>query len=279
MNSILDENELKSFFESEPSVTRPSVSTPPTIPTAPATPSISATQPIRPEIFNGSPVHPAEELEPGKTLHAGFKSWLVNFAKIFWKFSLIFILIFILAYTVINFSAISKQSNYFYNYSFGKKTPSQAAPTPPQFNPTDQATLSVPKISVSAPIIWNVDINNYTDQLLLGVVQFKGTALPGQNGNIFITGHSSYYSWVKSPYKAVFALLDKLNVGDKIYIQYQNSTYTYQVNDSKVVSPNAMQVLGSGSKPTLTLMTCVPVGTNLNRLIVTADQIGVSGQF
>lgn len=174
--------------------------------------------------------------------------------------------------------ALSKQFKYFWNTSYqGQNTP--ATPTPPIFDPTTSAKLSIPKIGVEAPILWNIEEKDFNTKLLEGVVHYKGTALPGDVGNVFITGHSSYYAWVDSPYKDTFALLDKLNVGDKIYIQYQNGSFIYEVSNSKVVTPDKMEVLQSTNERVLTLMTCVPVGTNLRRLIVTAKQISANGLF
>ncbi|MCL5407174.1 MAG: class D sortase [Patescibacteria group bacterium] len=196
--------------------------------------------------------------------------------KIVLKFTGLFAGIFLLTFIAINFNAISKNIGYFWQVQLQKKPYQQAvaAPTPMSTpDPTAPAQLVVPKIGVNAPILWNVNEDQVNDKLLEGVVHFKGTALPGQKGNIFITGHSSYYSWVVSPYKDVFSLLEKLSTGDKIYIQYQGNTFTYVVSNTKVVSPNELSVLDQTPDFNLTLMTCVPVGTNLNRLIVTSTQI------
>lgn len=268
MNQFLDENDLKSLFgtgnvapSSEP-------------PTPKETAEISPER-FRPKEEMPESIFPEENAEvPG--YESKVRRWFFSLLKVSWKFAVIFVLIFALTFTLINYPAISKKLSYFYAHPSGKSSTAQVAPSP-TFNPTGQATLSIPKIGTKVPIIWNVAEDNFSEQLLSGVVHFAGTALPGQNGNIFITGHSSYYAWVKSPYKDVFAILDKLEVGDQIYIQYNNGTYTYTVNGSKVVKPDQLQVMGSGFTPTLTLMTCVPIGTNLNRLVITADQTAVSG--
>lgn len=187
----------------------------------------------------------------------------------------IFVLIFALTYTAVNFSALFKKLNYFWNVNLQKDVYSQSIPTPSptSFIPSSEARLVVPKLGIDALIIWNVEEQDISKELINGVVHSKGTALPGEVGNVFIIGHSSYYSWVQSDYKAVFALLDKLAPGDKIYIKYNTALLTYDIEDSKVVSPNQLDVMAQPPGYTLTLMTCVPVGTNLNRLVVTAKQI------
>ncbi|MFA6493250.1 MAG: sortase [Patescibacteria group bacterium] len=197
------------------------------------------------------------------------------------KFVGLFVGIFILTFVAVNFSAISKNIGYFWSVQvFGKaRLQNLATPTPvatSNFDPATQATLNIPKISASAPIIWNVSESQTQDKLLEGVVHLQGTALPGQKGNVFITGHSSYYSWVTSPYKDVFALLEKLEVGDKIYVQYQNKSFTYEITETKVVDPKNLSVLEQTQENNLTLMTCVPIGTNLNRLIIMSKEISTN---
>lgn len=191
--------------------------------------------------------------------------------KVIAKFLGIFIAIFIISFIFLNFPALLRKTNYFVvtdikNQSFASATPAPSADL-------TQSELIIPQIQVKAPIIWNIDPTDITKNLEKGVVHYKGTGLPGEVGNIFITGHSSYYSWAQGDYKDVFALLDKLQINDKIYIQYKGKNLVYQVTKTEVVTPDDISALSTTNNKTLTLMTCVPVGTNLRRLIVTATQI------
>jgi len=117
--------------------------------------------------------------------------------------------------------------------------------------------------------------NDILDALKRGVVRYPGTALPGEYGNTFITGHSSYYFWDDGQYKEVFALLSEVNIGEEIIIYYNQQKFIYQITEKKEISPSEVNVL---SQPTdqkqITLMTCTPVGTNLKRLIVVGNLIG-----
>lgn len=197
--------------------------------------------------------------------------------KIYLKFTLLFAGLLVISYIVVNFSALSLKIRYYYNFKIKNQahlipTPNPSVSAAPAYNSTDPANLIISKIGVDAPIIWNVEESQIENRLLDGVVHFQGTALPDQIGNIFITGHSSYYSWSSSPYKAVFALLENLEPGDIINIQYQNTRLNYIVNERKVVSPDEVSVMDQTQDHRLTLMTCVPVGTNLNRLIIVATQ-------
>lgn len=131
-------------------------------------------------------------------------------------------------------------------------------------------------INVNAPVIYDQStVNEGQFQLALrnGVVHYPGTALPGQQGNVVIFGHSSGQWWAPGDYKFVFTLLDKLKIEDLIYIDYQGTRYIYRVYDSVVVKPTDLSVLNQGSKNILTLITCTPVGSSTNRLIIRAQQI------
>lgn len=247
MSDFLDEDDLKSIFSGQETQPTP----------APPPPGIPLPEPPAP------PKTQEKVYAPEKfTWHV-----LVRFLGLF-------VCIFIVSYLVINAPAVYKKFNYTWDVSLLKKPYSKAlaTPTPNPFNPTSEARIVIPKIGVDAPISWNVTDTDMKTKLLEGVAHSEGTALPGAIGNIFITGHSSYYSWVDSPYKDVFALLDKLDSGDKVYIKYSSDIFTYDVQSSKVVAPSDVSVMDQGNQKTLTLMTCVPIGTNLNRLVITAVQ-------
>lgn len=145
--------------------------------------------------------------------------------------------------------------------------------------------LIIPKIGKNIPIVvTDQEVNPnilagefeglVQDALRDGVLHYPGTANPGQIGNVFITGHSSYYPWDDGRYKEVFALLEQLEIGDIYYIYYNQKKYSYKVREKKVVSPSEVSVLQQPDHEKIsTLMTCTPVGTSLNRLILVADDI------
>lgn len=133
--------------------------------------------------------------------------------------------------------------------------------------------LVIPSIDVKAPIIWTSPPDKILEDLKKGISHYGGTALPDENGNVFLTGHSSNYWWDDGQYKHVFALLDNIKNNDRIYLTYKNQSYVYQVEDTKVVSPNQIEVLDPKGYSMVTLMTCTPVGTTINRRIVQAKQI------
>lgn len=138
-------------------------------------------------------------------------------------------------------------------------------------------SIVIPKIGANSKVIENVDPNNeqeYQWQLSKGVAHAKGTALPGSPGNSFLFAHSAGDFYEANQYNAVFYLLNKLEKGDKIYTVYYKQKYTYKVTDIKVVDPSEVKYLKNTSKkPILTLMTCTPAGTTINRLIITAELV------
>ena len=94
-----------------------------------------------------------------------------------------------------------------------------------------------------------------------------GTALPGQAGNIGISAHRDTF----------FRPLRKIQTGDMITLTTLSSEYRYRVVSTRVVGPEDLWVLASGSNEVLTLVTCYPfyfVGPAPKRFIVRAERVG-----
>lgn len=161
-------------------------------------------------------------------------------------------------------------------YAAQKPAPTKVNPAVATVSP--DPTISIPKINVSAPVIYaknNAEAAIQTD-LQSGVVHYAGTALPGEAGNNVIFGHSSNDWWEPGNFKFVFVLLDKLVVGDTLTMNYQSQQYLYQVTSTEVVEPTNVGVLAATADPTLTLITCTPPGTSWKRLVIHAKQISPS---
>ncbi len=144
--------------------------------------------------------------------------------------------------------------------------------------------LIIPKIGKNIPIVttdpskligadWKTLEQAFQEDLKNGVIHYPGTADPGEMGNVFITGHSSYYLWDSGRYKDVFARLNQLETGDEIVIYHDQQKYRYVVSEKREVRNEDVTVLEQGDEKILTLMTCSPVGTNFRRLVVVAKQI------
>jgi len=139
--------------------------------------------------------------------------------------------------------------------------------------------LIIPKINVSVPVQYDVG-NDYNSQMAAmqgGVAHFAipgASSHPGEMGNTVIAGHSSNDLFDGGDYKFIFAQLEKLAEGDTIYANYKGIRYTYVITKTEVVSPDNVQALVYPTeKPILTLVTCTPLGTSRDRLLVVAEQV------
>lgn len=195
------------------------------------------------------------------------------------KFVGIFTIVFAVIFVILNWPSIAVNLKYWWEQNRGGEDSTaedsiDLSIEDPGGIPSDDR-IRISKIKVNAPIIFSKDPGDKAllEDLKKGVVHYPGTAMPGETGNCFITGHSSNYWWIKSDYNTVFTLLPKLVVGDKIVIYYKQQKFIYEVKEISEVGPGQTEVLNPTEEPTLTLMTCVPIGTNLRRLITKADQI------
>jgi len=142
---------------------------------------------------------------------------------------------------------------------------------------SEEFSLIIPKIGINAKVFANVDATNpqeYLPLLAQGVAHAKGSALPGGKGNVFIFAHSSDTPFNITQYNAVFYLIGKLEPGDEIIIYFQYERYVYEVIDKKIVPPEVVDdALRNLEGRTLTLQTCSPPGTTINRLLVIAKEV------
>lgn len=143
--------------------------------------------------------------------------------------------------------------------------------------------IVIPKIWKNVPLLdiknRNIDgqkeLNNiFMQELENGVIRYPGSAKPWQEWTSFIFWHSSNFPWIKWDYNDVFALLDKVVYNDEIVVYYWQEKYTYKIREKKVITPGDVSVLERNKKKSeITLMTCRPIWTTLNRLIVVWELI------
>jgi LPXTG-site transpeptidase (sortase) family protein len=134
-------------------------------------------------------------------------------------------------------------------------------------------TMLIPKINVNAPIVFEPSLDRIEKGLENGVVHYGNTPAPGQPGNSVIVGHSSNDWWEPGNYKFAFVLLDKMVIGDTFTVDYNGVRYIYETTETKVVEATNLSVLAPTPTPSITLITCWPIGTNLKRFIVKAKQV------
>ena len=131
-------------------------------------------------------------------------------------------------------------------------------------------SISIPTLGITDA---SVSIND--EDLTKHLVHFPQTALPGQLGSPVIFGHSTLVQFYDpKKYTTIFSTLPSIKVGADIFVSYDNIEYTYRVSKTYEVKPNELWVLRQDySQKTLKVVTCVPPGTTLRRLIVEADLI------
>lgn len=154
----------------------------------------------------------------------------------------------------------------------------------PQIGPPENRVI-IPKLGLNIPLVtpsyssllredWEGVEEDIQAALQHGVVHYPGTARPGQAGNFFVTGHSSYYPWADGKYKTVFARMHEMNIGDEYWVYYGGDKHRYVIMSKKEVKPSDVTVLDQPiNKRISTLMTCTPVGTTLRRLIIKAQEV------
>lgn len=146
-------------------------------------------------------------------------------------------------------------------------------------NVSPEPRLIIPKINVDTPVTYDISTDTLTQNKAMenGIAHFPipgANSHPGEIGNTVLSGHSSNDVFAPGDYKYIFMQLDKLTKGDVIYANYKGKRYTYIVTKKEVVAPsNVGSLIYETDKPILTLITCTPLGTALNRLLVTAEQI------
>lgn len=141
-------------------------------------------------------------------------------------------------------------------------------------------SIVIEKIGVNAPIVIDVPVTDekaYLEALKSGVAHASVSQYPSEEpGNTYLFAHASTNFWDLGKYATVFNLLRKLDVKDRIHVFYDNKQYVYEVVNKEVLEGwNTYPITRPVIEPTLTLQTCDPPGTTVNRLVVTSKLVEV----
>lgn len=143
--------------------------------------------------------------------------------------------------------------------------------------PDESYSIYIPKIEAISKVIPGVSVENkedYMAALQKGVAEAAGLAHPGEIGTTYLFAHSVGNRIDYARYNAVFYLLDKLEMGDRIEIMYNRKLYVYKVWNREILEPNDVRyLLPQNNEEKLVLQTCYPPGTTWKRLEVTAKRI------
>jgi LPXTG-site transpeptidase (sortase) family protein len=120
--------------------------------------------------------------------------------------------------------------------------------------------LEIPSLKVKMPIVGVPQTESSWDVTWLGnsAGWLAGSAYPTWEGNTVLTGHV----WDAYNRPGPFANLKSLKYGDKLIIRAYGLTYTYEVQDSKLVTPkNVSAVMTHEELDWVTLVTCETYNT------------------
>ena len=125
--------------------------------------------------------------------------------------------------------------------------------------------INIPKMNVELPILLGANSAN----ILKGAVHLTETSYPigGINTNSVIAGHRGYGR------ATLFRHIEKLEIGDEIYIKNFKEELTYVVYDIKIIEPDDVSELKvQDGEDIITLITCHPYRVNSHRYIVKAKR-------
>lgn len=111
--------------------------------------------------------------------------------------------------------------------------------------------LSIPAIDLEMPIYLGATEQHMAD----GAAHLSQTSLPigGMDTNCVIAGHRGYSG------ASYFRYLDKLHVGDTVYVTNLWETLTYRVSEIRIIDPSDVdEILIQPGRELLTLLTCHP---------------------
>ena len=137
--------------------------------------------------------------------------------------------------------------------------------------PIDENRLYIPKIDINLP---------YTagDETVMEKGAWwrqPGNGNPADGGNFvlsahrFIMGLTPQQTLRKSP----FYNINKLEIGDKIYIDYSGKRYKYTISKIFAVAPDAVEIEQRTDRPQLTLYSCTLGGSADGREVIVAKPI------
>jgi sortase A len=122
--------------------------------------------------------------------------------------------------------------------------------------------LEAPSIGLRAVVVEGVGVRD----LRKGPGHLPQSALPGEQGNVVVSGH-------RTTYGAPFARLDELDDGDMLRMVTPAGTFDYRVTSKRIVAPTEVSVIAPTEDARLTLTTCHPKFSAKQRLIVVASLV------
>jgi sortase A len=125
------------------------------------------------------------------------------------------------------------------------------------------ARLEIPAIDLRTVVVEGTD----PGELRSGPGHYPATALPGEGSTVAVAGH-------RTTYGAPFRHLDQLRRGDTITMRMPYGRMTYEVEETRIVSPDATWVTRDEGRERLVLTACHPLYSAAQRIVVFARAAG-----
>ena len=109
------------------------------------------------------------------------------------------------------------------------------------------ARLRIPALGVDEIVVNGTD----TGSLKRGPGRYLGSAMPGEGKLVYIAGH-------RTTYGAPFSHIDRLDRGDRVFLELPYATIEYAITGSKIVAASETSVLKSKGFEQLVLQACHP---------------------
>lgn len=126
--------------------------------------------------------------------------------------------------------------------------------------------IEIPVLNIKFPIYHGT--SDTTLQVAIGHVEGSSLPIGGESTHSVLSGHRGL------PSAKLFTDLDKLQIQDYFLIHVLDDTYTYEVDQIRIVLPQELEELTiQEGKDYCTLVTCTPYGINTHRLLVRGHRI------
>lgn len=131
-------------------------------------------------------------------------------------------------------------------------------------------TITIPRLNIFSVNVSFADpysAKNALETLKTGLGHYL--APPEEGKKMIIFGHSSGYSWDKSNYKQILRQIDRLQAGDKIYINYHEKGYIYTIDQYEIMPAKELDnIMTEDNINELVLYTCWPPDRISHRYVV-----------
>jgi len=140
----------------------------------------------------------------------------------------------------------------------------ESVPTSNDYN------ITIPKLNIiNLPVLFADPLNEKSalDVLKKGLGHYLSP--PGSGRKTVIFGHSSGYASDKSPYKTILKQINNLKNGDRIYLNYKEKGYVYEIFKSNIIpATEDSKIITNQNIDELTLYTCWPPNSIVQRYLV-----------